>query len=123
MKTIKINRAKWRTGDFSKFQTGLGTTRLLNKEGYMCCLGFAAQQIKRCPVSKLLGISTPTGLQCKIGELTQRTEIGITNTKFTSAAMNINDDVLIKRETKEFKLIKLFKQYGYNLVFVGKYGN
>jgi hypothetical protein len=40
-----IDRAKWRTGGNSPIQTGVGRTRLLNKEGYMCCLGFRCHQM------------------------------------------------------------------------------
>ena len=34
-----IDKSKWRAGQNSDHQVGEGNTELLNKEGYMCCLG------------------------------------------------------------------------------------
>ena len=39
MKTITIDRSKWRCGHIGPNALGMGETQLKNNYGYMCCLG------------------------------------------------------------------------------------
>ncbi len=39
MKKYILDYSTWRCGDDGVNKVGYGTTMLLNKEGYMCCLG------------------------------------------------------------------------------------
>ncbi len=47
-----IDRSKWRTGGHSENKTGEGGTALLNKEGFMCCLGFMSLQQEDNPATE-----------------------------------------------------------------------
>lgn len=41
-----VDRSKWRCGGYAlSTQCGKGSTRLLNQEGFMCCLGHCALQL------------------------------------------------------------------------------
>lgn len=45
-KTLTIDCAKWRCGGASpETSLGFGDTRMLNDEGYMCCLGQLSLQL------------------------------------------------------------------------------
>ncbi len=50
--------SKWSSGGDGHFSTGIGPTRMLNSEGYMCCLGQFAQQVG-VKEQNLLGKTTP----------------------------------------------------------------
>jgi hypothetical protein len=94
---IKIDRKTWRhSGDAS---VGKGPTKLLNKEGYMCCLGFISQY------PKLMGLGEPYELDIDIPFLTEDGK----NTQVTTRAMRINDDEYSSMAHKEEKLIELFE--------------
>lgn len=117
MKTVKINRAKWRNHSHGK-----GNVKLLNADGYMCCLGFACQQIAKCNKNKLLDVPTPGGLEFVVGKFNKRGNSKRSfNTTLSDAAIQINDSSYLSDEERETKLIELFKEYGYNLVFTGEY--
>jgi hypothetical protein len=96
-----IDRKKWRRGGESHDEEK-GLTYLLNKEGYMCCLGMRCNQMG---ISKkeLLGKTSPTRLiNYDIPDLLD--EKGY-NTKFCDEAMEINDDSIITEKIRE-KLLK-----------------
>lgn len=110
---ITIVRSKWRTGGCSDNSTGKGTTKLLNKQGFKCCLGFIASEF-RPPNKGILNRCFPQGCDFKIPDLVDNDG----DTQLTNSAISINDDVHTTQKEKEVALKKLFKKSCYNLIFV-----
>lgn len=110
-----VKRSKWKNArSFTEEET-----RLLNREGHMCCLGFVAKQ---CGAKNkdIQYESTPASIE-KIPERLQ----GIfvyegyrSNTPLSVEAMAINDDATITNSVRERKLKSLFKKYGHEIEFV-----
>ena len=113
-----IDRAKWRTGANSPIETGVGQTQLLNKEGYMCCLGFRCHQMG-IPEKDLLGMGSPGSIitDWDIPDLINSRG----NTPFTAEAVRINDDSSITPEEREKRITKHFATIGVTVEFKGKY--
>lgn len=121
-KVVKINRAKWRTGGHNEGQSGEGETRLLNQEGYMCCLGFASHQIGKMAKETLEGAIMPSSLGRVISPLVKRSESGkCINTRFSNECAHLNDSNSITRKQREYRLKRKFNAQGIDLQFVGKY--
>jgi len=121
---VTIDRAKWRCGgDDNPFQggNGKGDTKLLNCEGYLCCLGFITREA--CPDLELLDKSEPDDLPRPVWGLSipKPSGVGRKNTKLTFDAIRINDDEDLSFEEREAKLLELFKDSPYELEFVGQY--
>lgn len=122
-----IYRNKWRNSHHGK-----GQTKLLNKEGYQCCLGFCALQLG-VPIHQLLNMGSPNDL-LRIHNtfdinrvLTQNIEVNRfsifdnRNNVLSIKAIRINDNSGIALAEKEASLIGLFKEFGHELEFVGEY--
>lgn len=136
MRKIKvvIDRGKWRTGSCGRDQTGKGDTALLNKEGYMCCLGFCMVASKVAK-KNLLGVSAPGSCLIQdaidpnkarrssgVRALTQKSSLTkFKNSIFAHNAMDINDSVESTPEEKEQQLLKLFKDSVFDIEFTGSY--
>lgn len=117
---LTINRAKWRTGDGSiSNRTGKGFTKLLNTQGYMCCLGFRCNQMG-IPKSELLGIFMPDGLSHKY-EIPDLIIKNGNSSNFSITASNINDNEDITPEEKEKLITKHFAEKNIKVIFKGKY--
>lgn len=117
---IVIDRSKWRTGDISDNATGKGrNTRLLNEEGYKCCLGFMTQQITK---KKISDVAYPGN--CDFSVPCLNTKYCLTsrykNTELSSAAMDINDSHVTTLKEKEVALKELFKNTPISITFKGK---
>jgi hypothetical protein len=123
---ITIERSRWISGqpihNLGPNAVGAGETALLNDHGFMCCLGFVCiqlglteDQIEGQPEPSYLGPETHS----KIGDVFFDTH-GLAN-EFTAAAIEINDDPQTPRQQREKELTSLFKDYGYDLEFTGKY--
>jgi hypothetical protein len=133
---VMIDRARWRTGNRSKNQTGEGETVLLNSQGYMCCLGFCLQASK--VAKKYLAFSnTPMravrAAQLKgevknanlfrsqgVQALVDSADI-VANTDLTAKAIRINDNRLTTPKQKEKELLELFKESVFEIEFIGRY--
>lgn len=131
---VTIDRSKWRTGLNSTNQTGEGRTALLNKEGYMCCLGFcmAASKVAK---KNLLDISAPSGClnqhaidpnkAMRSSGVRALTEESLTtclkNSEFAFDAMAINDSTKSTPKEKEKAILELFKDSVFDIKFTGKY--
>lgn len=119
-----VDRSKWRCGG-SRVTTkvGEGATRLLNLEGFMCCLGQCAIQLGKTPYD-ILNKAMPH----QIGKITvlskrhQNEDFPI-DTQLSKRAAEINDDVTITLSEREKKLTRLFKRNHHDLVFVGEVNN
>jgi hypothetical protein len=129
-KVLILDESKWICGDplvnfgkRSRLTTrGEGSTRLLNDEGYMCCLGqFAKQLNPKITEGYLLNFADFNNFDVKIPFLTRRTKWKeITNSSISSIAISINDDIETTIQTKVKKLRSLFKTKGYKLIFKRK---
>jgi hypothetical protein len=117
---LKINRSKWRTGSNGFDKTGQGSAALLNREGYMCCLGFRCHQLG-IPKKDLLGCEFPesTGWQVIPDLLTTKGS----NTVFTEEAAEINDNTEMSRTQREQRIKEHFAKKKIKVVFTGKYSN
>lgn len=117
---LKIDRSKWRTGgNWGKHRTGEGDTELLNKEGYMCCLGFRCNQLG-VPKKDLLGVSSPRETKWEvIPDLLD--DLTYFNTIFCQDAMSINDDKNLTPKKREERIKKHFAKKKTRVVFTGKY--
>ena len=121
--TFTIDCNTWRCGDNGKYKLGEGNTALLNKKGYMCCLGQVALQLD-VHEADLLGKGEPDQLNIDIELLTIRyngDEVGefiIANSELSSDAMRINDSTesTVSQKMKELK--ELFNDNGYDLEFI-----
>lgn len=117
-----IDRSKWRTGGESPSKTGKGYTQLLNKQGFMCCLGFRCNQMG-IPKKDLLGNHIPEHLKglYDIPDLIEEDEGKWSDTAFTQEAININDDESITSTEREKSIKEHFATIGVTVKFVGKY--
>jgi hypothetical protein len=137
---VVIDRSKWRTGDESRHRTGSGYTKLLNTEGYMCCLGFCCKA-SRVGVKRIQGRTAPNsiisshkkgnclpqrvlklrGLRALV-ELTERNDRITANCNpLARSAIIINDDADTTPKEKEQQLLELFKDSVFELEFTGEY--
>lgn len=120
---VIIDRSKWKTGI-----CGLGATRLLNKEGFMCCLGFISKAVlrkrKKNSTKSIKNKSTPACVNVSIPDLNMPSNNDLNkdimiNSPLSINAMCINDN-LDPIDIKEKELKKLFKNSIYKLKFIGK---
>ena len=122
---VVIDRSKWRTGGSSRYHTGNGDTMLENDDGYMCCLGFCVKALGK--TYETLGNSHPADLDTYLPGLTHYPRNSddpapaCENTSLAGAAIEINDDTLDRPQTKELRLLALFKDSIFELEFVGDY--
>jgi hypothetical protein len=152
-----IDRSKWRCGGSKSTMflllgvvmehcevipdnvKGSGGTCLLNRDGFMCCLGQICMQ---CGVSAddILNKSSPSYLEHVsktatlellaapvrdvpryTSELTPTNEYIFRNTNLSTHAMKINDNNSTTPATKEKLLIDLFKESDHELSFYGEF--
>ena len=119
MKQLIIDRKKWRTG--GDLFTEKGLTKLLNKEGYMCCLGFYSLQIGNKTEEEILNMTCPYQVEDKTGIESLVTQYNGVNSSFAHDAIEINDNDLISNEDREQRLIELFKENGVEISFINEY--
>lgn len=122
-KVVTIDRSKWITGEqWHVNHTGIGTTKLKNEEGHMCCLGFVCSQLSDVQLNLEV---EPEDLGVEIPEISEHEERAgvkvLVNTNLSNEAMGINDSVDTTPEEKEKLLKKLFKETNIELVFTGEY--
>lgn len=129
LKTITIDRSKWRRGGSGK--TGRDFAKLYNPteptQYNMCCLG---QYLEQCGVKKTLltNAMSPGDIKVEdVPKVTKAMEVLVNpeesfkwfaETELTGAAMDINDNVKISGKTREKRLTKLFEKHGIQLVFI-----
>jgi hypothetical protein len=122
---VTIDRAKWRCGgDYGDFTSGQGPTKLLNRAGYMCCLGFITAAAD--PEINIFEKEEPCDLKTLVPGLTCPSPNHILpwiNTSLTRAAIALNDSGVVMPHEREEALLKLFDDSPYQLEFVGKYSN
>ncbi len=133
--TFTVDRSKWRSGhveasDYNQ-ASGYGKTRLLNDEGYQCCLGFACSALK-IPKRELFDVTFPCIVFSHLNKkLTKRDlalvkagevgDVGFDDSEFTNKAVAINDDMNKTRKQREAALEQLGREYKIEIKFKGKY--
>jgi len=122
---IKIERSKWRSGGYTgDHPSGEGDTCLLNREGYMCCLGFISKA-NGLEDEVLLDKISPGTIKHLVPELnTPSGEICLPfrSSRLAAKAMELNDNEEITRPGRERALAKLFEEESsYTLEFIGEY--
>lgn len=121
-----IDRSKWRCGSTGNYAKGLGETSLLNREGYMCCLGQISKQLGFND-SELNGLSSPYELNLDNGSVPYRDDtVGLFTscdnyeTTLTNQAIDINDNHLYTTIERERSLKRLFTENDIKLKFINK---
>lgn len=119
---VTIDRSRWRSGVEGQFQVGIGETLLLNKQGFMCCLGFATLATGKVSESDIFKTVFPCDLTTELSPYNKRSEYSdrYVDTDLSDNAAAINDGNLPVEE-KEKELIKLFEIHGIDLEFIGEY--
>lgn len=121
MEQLIIDRSKWRFGgpDLDRM---FGKTRLLNDEGYMCCLGFYCLQVGNMTSEDILGVPAPGNIGSYEG-ISKLVDSDNSNSLLTEAAIDINDDwdKGLSNEVREEKLRYLFSSYEVDVKFVNEY--
>jgi hypothetical protein len=134
MKQLVIDRSKWRTGgdiDEKEHQTGEGETRLINAQGYMCCLGFYLKDVAKLNKKILIEQATPKwfiGLK-EIYDNNDDVRLLVTklnddhyvNSDFCQLAMHINDNVNLPSDEREEQLKTIFLEKGIEVSFINEY--
>lgn len=114
---FKIDRKVWRCGYGRYDSLGRGQVRLLNREGYMCCLGQCLQQ-SGLEKHYLLDKHFPSNLNVFVEYFTND---NCSDSELSREAYIINDDERINQTEREEKLQKLFEKYGHELEFINQY--
>lgn len=125
MATLTIDRSKWRVGG-GEDQIGkkkyaiIGATRLLNAEGFLCCLGFGCLQ-SGLNEEKILYRIYPEYLINTDQDVFGLTNNGRSNSNLSNKAASINDNDQITNEDREIQLTALFNEHGHEVIFTGEY--
>lgn len=112
MKKFTVRRSKWRRGGPKHVDKGI--TSLLNRQGYMCCLGFAINQICKIPKKDLLEEAFPSHVFENKSTFTD--EDGCNN-DLAKRAIDINDYSKISDKIREERLTALFKKHDIKVTF------
>lgn len=120
-RVLTIDRSKWRKGG-ENFDHVQGLTKLLNKEGYMCCLGFDALA-SGIPREVILGRDTPADIvnetEHHVPDDYEITRLCSThgmpdNSQAVNAAMDANDEYKISEKTREARVRKALIDLGWD---------
>lgn len=119
MRKFVIDRTIWRCGKGSdpRYNRGEGLTRLLNKEGYMCCLGQICKQIGYDD-EDIIDIGTPYPLRRINHGVLLDDNYFDSFSSFFALAIQINDDPYITNEERERQLIELGKKSDIEIEFI-----
>lgn len=117
-----VNRAKWRCGTNGKNRKGEGSVKLLNYQGYMCCLGFCSLQLGLNP-KDIIDIPFPYQINHPnlLGILNEVRFGDLMYTDLSAKAVQINDNLALTPEEREKRLSELFAEHGHEMVFEGEY--
>lgn len=129
-----IDRSKWQCGgggtdtiNNEVYFHGCGTTHLLNRAGYMCCLGHISLQCG-VPQDVLLENGEPCNLLEELDDVVEKISFLLNddfsdNSILTENAMHINDDGLITHAKREQELKDLFAASNIELEFIGEFNS
>lgn len=126
MRQLILDYSIWRSGLNGDNQTGDGGTKLLNHQGYMCCLGQFSKQLNLDLTDEdIMNIGTPSSTYTVIPDLSvvklaQGGTPWRSNTPLSQKAMDINDNNVTTPEQKISALKKLFNQHGYTIKVINR---
>lgn len=100
MRILIIDRQTWRYGGVCNFPIK-GTTKLLNEEGLMCCLGFYLLSLGFHKLD-IFDVGNPSNMN---GFTTRKIK------EWVNKAIEINDDSRMKDDVREKELIKHFLKH------------
>lgn len=121
MKTLILDYSIWRCGSHGEHKLGEGSTTLLNKKGYMCCLGqFTPQLNPKIEKESLFDKCVPAQLQQHISHLTREDSGSLIGTALVASAVEINDDPDTTPKKKITALRKLFGEKGYKIRVINR---
>ena len=113
---LTIARAKWARGGYN------GNAALLNKDGNMCCLGFACRAAG-FSAKAIKGHGEPQDLRDASGQPTRVAKklgaLVVCNGQFVEDAISINDNDRISDKMREHKLKPILKRLGFAVKFTG----
>ncbi len=133
--TYVLDISKWRCGGdvLGDHKLGLGSTQMLNEEGYMCCLGQCAAQ-QGVPESILLNCADPSDISRCLQKAKKKIvydqnmihpmrcpptltkgKVYYKNSSFANDAMRINDHPKLTTKMRVEKLQALFEKHGFKL--------
>lgn len=106
-----IDRKKWRCGQDGANSLGRGETKLLNAEGYMCCLGQICEQS---------GISREVLLNKLYPPLKGVDWLStyVSEDRLYMVFVKINDNRYLTNESREEQIKRLASQYGHEVEFI-----
>lgn len=115
-----VDRSKWRCGGALGNPTvrGEGVTKMLNGDGFMCCLGHCAKQLD--PDVIIENKNYPNDSLWNISRYDNPFIMHLKNSLLAKEAARINDDEQIDQKEREQRLRNLFKEYGHTIKFTGK---
>lgn len=105
---------QWKCGGHSQNSLGSGLTKLLNSEGYMCCLGQFSLQFE-VTEKEILHRTNPCDINKYIPLLNEKINRS-ENTEFSEKAVAINDTFKTTPLEKIEQLTSLCHRYDYELV-------
>lgn len=122
VKKLVLDYSKWRAGGApcGPNKIGKGATALLNKEGFMCCLGQWACQLG-APLEMLNGMGEPSELGVVYTPLNMSKEDDddmqwlTENTNLALNCMDINDDQYTSAKDKISRLTEELRKEGIEL--------
>jgi hypothetical protein len=116
IKTLKVNRATWRCGNYGPNKHGEGLTLLFNEQKFMCCLGHCALQLG-ATIEDIYKKAGPSSVVKNLGPLHKE---GVSS-GLAYNAMKINDNEKLTQIEREGQLTKLFAEHDLELIFEGEY--
>src|ERR1700677_2452869 len=117
-KKLILDYSKWICGGDGIRKMGLGSVGLLNKEGYMCCLGQWSLQLGATPeqiINKGEPFEVPVYMEGLNYHYDEDEQQHFKNDGITNEAISINDDEDTTPEEKVTLLTELCAKYGFQL--------
>ena len=130
LKEFTIDRSKWRCGGDSNSKLGEGYTQLLNKKGYMCCLGQIAAQMgfdkesiknigEPADIDGLNEIIADEFLLARVADYHHLDDENhlYYNSDFAAELIRINDDNTIDTTERERRIIEAAAKHNVTIKF------
>lgn len=122
-KKLTLDYSKWRCGEDGDNALGTGKTKLLNEDGFMCCLGIWSLQLG-APEGDLLQKDDPSELKMLIPLFAEDGRLKFRGCRWTThlstECMSINDDKDTTPEEKIEQLGELLREEGIELEVINK---
>lgn len=120
MKKLILDYSTWRCGGNDLNKLGIGDTCLINKEGFMCCLGQFSLQLSKVTKGEMLAEGEPSDLPMVIPDLSEFDDGSYYSTVLSDDAIGINDNPNTTPSDKVKELKTLFSKSGYEIEVVSQ---